>query len=211
MEGRAVVGTMRYTWKALRSRFGNMAGEAISVADCRAHTAERRRAMIGDGTIYTELGHLRMVLRWAEKHQLIAHAPYIERPPKPEPKNAFLTREEAVSLIEAANAHHVRLAILLMLGTGARVSAALELTWDRVDFERGVIQLRNPLDNARRKGRATVPMNDMLRAELAKAYEGALTTFVIEWAGKPVRSLKRGLKAAGGARTTGRFTPHAQA
>ncbi len=153
--------------------------------------------MIGDGTIYTELGHLRMVLRWAEKHQLIAHAPYIERPPKPEPKNAFLTREEAVGLIEAANAHHVRLAILLMLGTGARVSAALELTWDRVDFGRGMIQLRNPLDNARRKGRATVPMNDMLRGELAKAYEGALTTFVIEWAGKPVRSLKRGLKAAG--------------
>ena len=69
MEGRAVVGTMKYTWKALAGRFGPMEAEAITIADCRAHTERRRAAGIKDGTIHTELGHLRMVLKWAAKHR----------------------------------------------------------------------------------------------------------------------------------------------
>jgi integrase len=197
MAGRAVVGTMFHTWKALRGRFCQMDGETITIADCRAHTDERRSAGIGDGTIHTELGHLRMVLLWAAKHGLINKAPAIERPAKPEPKSGYLTRDEITRLIDAANAPHVRIAIMLMIGTGARSAAARELTWDRVDFDRRMIQLRNPFDKSRRKGRATVPMNDSLAHALSAAKAASLTPFVIEWAGKPVGSLKRGLKAAG--------------
>src|SRR6266581_2107900 len=80
--GRAVTVTMGYTWKALKDRFGPMAGDAITVEDCRAHVKERRKAGIQDGTIHTELGHLRMVLLWAKKQKLIADAPHIERPSK---------------------------------------------------------------------------------------------------------------------------------
>lgn len=208
MSGRAVVETMRFTWRALDGRFGPMDGETVTIADCRAHIAERRAAGIKDGTIHTELGHLRMVLLWAEKHQLIAKAPPIERPTKPEPKEAYLTKDEARALMDAANAPHVRLAILLMLGTGARNEAAMQLTWDRVDFDRKMIQLRNPFDKSRRKGRATVPMNDGLLVALETARKGALTPFVIEWAGKPVKSVKKGLKAAGDAMKRPDVSPH---
>ncbi|MAW88480.1 MAG: integrase [Phyllobacteriaceae bacterium] len=199
MEGRAVVETMRHSWKALHRRFGSMDGEAITIADCRAHVKERRNAGRRDGTIHTELGHLRMVLLWAEKHGFISKAPVIERPSKPAPKDAFLTRDEVVRLIEAAKAHHIQVAIELLIGTGARISAALELTWDRVDLERRTIQLRNPDDGARRKGRATVPMNDGLFLTLSTARGAALCDHVIEWAGAPVKSIKKGLKAAGAA------------
>jgi hypothetical protein len=72
--GRAVTVTMVHTWKALKDRFGEMEAAAITVADCRAHMAERRKNGIMDGTLLTELGHLRMVLRWAEKHKLIDRA-----------------------------------------------------------------------------------------------------------------------------------------
>ncbi|MBO6901420.1 MAG: site-specific integrase [Rhizobiaceae bacterium] len=197
MAGRAVIGTMKHTWKALKDRFGMIDGQSVTIADCRAHTEERRKAGIKDGTIHTELGHLRMVLLWAEKHRLIDRAPAIERPPKPEPKDAYLTREEVRALMRAAKVPHIRLAILLMIGTGARNEAALQLTWDRVDFERRIIQLRNPFDKARRKGRPTVPINDNLLAALDDARRAALSPFVIEWAGSPVKSIKRGLKAAG--------------
>lgn len=214
MAGRAVVGTMKHTWKALEARFGPIEAEAVTIEDCRAHVEERRKPTkdrpngISDGTLHTELGHLRMVLIWAKKKRLIAEAPHIERPSKPEPKDQHLTRDEVRGLVDAANAPHVRLAVLLMIGTGARNEAALQLTWDRVDFERGMIQLRNPFDKARRKGRSTVPMNDRLRAALQEARQGAQTPFVIEWAGKPVKSIKRGIKAAGG--TIGRpdVSPH---
>lgn len=196
-DGRAVLTTMRHTWKALEKRFGPMEGEDVTIADCRAHVEERRKQGRSDGTIHTELGHLRMVLKWAEAHRLIDRAPPIERPAKPEPKSAHLTRDEVAAMVKAANAPHVALAIMLLIGTGARVTAALELTWDRVDFQRGMIHLRNPFDKTRRKGRATVPANGKLLAALQEADRGKQSIYVIEWAGRPVKSLKRGLRAAG--------------
>lgn len=215
MDGRAVVRTMLFTWRALRDRFGPIDAEAITIADCRAHTDQRRAIRtkqhpngIKDGTIHTELGHLRMVLKWGVKHRMINRAPDIERPSKPEPKDGYLARSEVSRLIDATNAKHVAVAIMLMMGTGARSAAARELTWDRVDFDRRMIQLRNPFDRSRRKGRATVPMNDTLAHALTAAKAVALSPFVIEWAGKPIQSLKRGLKAAGVAIGRPDVSPH---
>lgn len=206
--GKPVVTTMKYTWKALERRFGHLEGEAVSIADCRAYTDERRKAGKKDGSIHTELGHLRSVLVWAFKSRMISHAPHIERPQKPDPKEGYLTRGEVTRLVEAANSPHIVLAILLMIGTGARNAAALELTWDRVDFERQMIQLRNPFDRVRRKGRATVPMNDRLHDALKHAHSLALTPYVIEWAGGPVKSIKKGIKTAGAAIGRPDASPH---
>lgn len=196
--GRSVATTMKFTWKALEPHFGAVEGEAVSIAHCRSYTAARRKAGRKEGSIHTELGHLRSVLVWAWKQRLIAHAPHIERPPKPDPKEGYLTRPEVTSLMDAANSPHVRLAIQLMLSTGARSGAALQLTWDRVDFERRMIRLTNPFDKQHRKRRATVPVNDTLLNALKEAKEGALTPYVIEWAGGPVKAVKKGIKTAGG-------------
>lgn len=206
--GRSVVTTMGYTWKALEPLFGRLEGEAVTVADCRAYTAERRKQGRKDGSIHTELGHLRSVLVWAKNERLIAHAPHIERPAKPDAKEGYLTRQEVTRLREVAKAPHIKLAILLMIATGARNEAALQLTWDRVDFERRMIQLRNPFDKARRKGRATVPMNDSLHDALKDAKDGALTPYVIEWAQGPVLSIKKGIKTAGAAIGRPDASPH---
>ncbi|WP_246675748.1 site-specific integrase [Mesorhizobium sp. B2-1-2] len=206
--GRSVVTTMGYTWKALEPYFGSIEGEAVAVADCRAYTEHRRKAGKKDGSIHTELGHLRSVLAWAHRARLIKHAPHIERPSKPDPKEGYLTRSEVSRLIEAANSPHIKLAIRLMIATGARNAAALQLTWDRVDFKNRMIQLRNPFDKARRKGRATVPINDTLFAALEEARKGALTPYVVEWAGGSVTSIKKGIKTAGAAVGRPDASPH---
>lgn len=172
MDGRAVTGTMKHTWKALGKRFGPMAATGITPADCAAHTAERRAAGISDGTIHTELGHLRMVLRFAEKRGMIDRAPAIDRPAKPRPRERHLTREEARRLIESAGMPHLRLFIILALGTGARSAAILDLAWARCDFERERIDLRNPEIRTPHKGRAIVPMNRTVKAALLEAKEG---------------------------------------
>ena len=59
-----------------------------------------------------------------------------------------------------------------------------------------------------RKGRAIVPMNRPLKAALIEAKQGALSDYVIEWAGDPVASVKRGLKSS--ARQAGivHISPH---
>jgi site-specific recombinase XerD len=208
-DGRAILSTMVHTWKALAERFGALAGDEITVEDCRAHTAARRRDGIKDGTIATELGHLRMVLRWAEKRRLIERASPIERPTPPKRTDRHLAREQCRALIGAATMPHVRLYIVLALGTGARNGALLDLTWDRCDLARGLIDLRDPDLTRPHKGRAIVPMNRTVRAALLEAAPGALSQHVIEWAGKRVASVKRGLKSsARAAGIAGAVSPH---
>jgi len=185
-----------YTWRNLSKYFGGRQACTIKIEDCRAYTALRREQGRSDGTIHTELNHLRIVLNWAAKHQIIDKAPYIELPRTPPPKDRYLTREEVTRLLNYTTAPHIRLAIQLMLGTAARVTALLDLTWDRGDFERRQIHLRNPEIKIQRKGRAVVPINNTLLAALHEAKQGTLTGHVIEWAGAPVKSIKKGIATA---------------
>ncbi len=195
-EGRAVLETMKYTWKALEGPFARRDGDSITREDCTEYTRVRRKAGRSDGSIHTELGHLRTVLKWAERRRLIKHAPDIDRPRKPDPKERYLTRDEAQKILTAASLPHVRLSIHLMLATAARISAILELTWSRVDFARRLIYLVDPNDKTRRKGRSTVPINDTLLSALRTAKTEALSDYVVEWGGQRVLSIKRSIETA---------------
>ena len=206
--GRVVVTTMGHTWKALKARFGTMQADTITIADCRAHIDERRAAGRKDGSICTELGHLRMVLVWAVKHKHLREAPPIERPPLPLPKEEHLTQAESKRLIQAAEMPHLKLFAILALTTGARSAAILDLTWDRCDFERGRVNLRNPEIKRPHKGRAIVPMNRTLRAALLEARDHRLTDHVIEWGGEKVGSVKKGLAAAATRAKLKHVSPH---
>lgn len=208
MEGRAIVETMRHTWKALAGTFGALEPRDIRDAHCAAHTHARRAAGIGDGTIHTELGHLRMVLLWAKKRGYTAEAPHIERPSKPKPGEKHLTRAQARRLIDACEMPHVKLFVVLALSTAGRAGAILDLTWDRIDFERGKIDLRNPDIRTPHKGRAVTPMTRQARAMLRDAQAGALSEHVIEYGGKAIGSVKKGLAAAAARAGIGKVTPH---
>lgn len=183
-------------WKAIGPHFGHLRPDAIDEAKCREY-AERRKAQGRSvGTVHTELGYLRTALSWAVKRHRIERMPFVWLPPKPRPRDRRLTREEADRLIESAGKPHVKLFMLIALGTAGRAAAILELTWDRVDFKRGMIYLDNPERDRTRKGRASVPMTEEVREALEEAKAGALTDHVIEWGGKPVLSIKKGVKEA---------------
>lgn len=187
--------TMTYTGRAILPHFGALRPDQITTRDCRDYLRQRLADGRKIGSVHTELGHLRSALRWAAKQHLIARAPHVELPPKPASDVRPLTDAQVRALIDGCAAPHVRLAVILLLATGARVSAILDLEWNRVDFERGVIDLRLP-DGVTRKGRAVVPMNRMARAALESAWPARLTDHVVEWGGKRVRSIRRGYSAA---------------
>jgi integrase len=102
---------------------------------------------------------------------------------------------------------HMKLVIVLALSTAARIGALLDLTWTRVDFDRRKILLHNPNRAVTAKGRATVPMNDMAYVMLMEMRAGALSPYVIEWGGKKVGSVKRGIVRAG-ERSGLKVSPH---
>lgn len=163
--------------------------------EVRAYKA-RRRKVVSDGTIHTELGYLRAALRRSAARRGIQILPSITLPPKPRPKDRWLTEKEARRLLEATVMPHMRLYILLALFTAGRPSSILDLTWDRVDFKRQKIKLDNPDRDRTAKGRATVPMADELAGPLEDAKRGAQTAHVIEWGGEPIKSVKRGIVRA---------------
>ena len=198
---------MAAEWKRLAPEIGYLYPHQLKDRHVRGYIEKRRAAGIGDGMLWTELGHLRTVLKWAEKRGKIERAPHVERPSKPPPKDRWLTKGEASRLIESCGAPHIRLFVVIMLTTAARPTAVLELTWDRVDFQAGFVALATG-ETERRKGRATVPMNGSLRAALSEARSGATCDHVIEFAGQSVASVKTGFYAAARRARLDGVTPH---
>lgn len=198
-----------WAWKKLKGTFGHLRPDQVTAKLCKDYVKRRRAdhyrpgVETGLGTIHTELTFLRAALNW--------HRPgaglLVDMPPKPGPKKDYLTREQFAGLLEAAKVPHIRLFIMLALGTAGRMGAILDLTWDRVDFDRGIVQLSHGPQT--KKGRATVPMNASLRAVLEEAYQARGTSnFVVEYGGGKVAKVRKGFASV--AKTAGVpwATPH---
>jgi integrase len=192
----------RWAWGRLNPTFAALRPDQVTAALCRSYAATRRTAGAGDGTIHTELTFLRAALRWHDK----ATPAVVELPRKPPPMEHHLTRDQYAALLAAATTPHVRLFVILALGTAGRMGAILELTWDRVDFDRGVIRLGT--GERRRKGRAAVPMTDRARAALAEAAKARTCDHVIEYGGKSVGKIRKAFAAAAEAAGLPWCTPH---
>lgn len=187
--------TMGYTGKAVLDYFGKLTPDQITIDDSRNYLKNRLLSGKKIGTVWTELGHLRSTFTWAMKNNLITKRPYIELPPKPDSKVEPLSDIQIQKLIAACITPHLRVAVILLLTTGARVSAILDRRWENIHFDTGIIDLRLP-DGVTRKGRAVVPMNQLARTTLEGAYRGRLTEWVVEYNGNPVKSIRTGYKAA---------------
>lgn len=208
LAGRPAHVTMGHEWKAIGPAFGDKVVAFITEEDCRLYAAQRRAKGRKDGTIWTELGRLRMALVWASKKNIISKPPHIWRP-KPGPaRDKSLTRDQARAVVDACALPHVRLFVILALTTAGRSAALLGLTWDRVNFASGLIQLSDPTRGTTKKGRATVPINEWAEPYLRQAQEEAVSKYVIEWGGRRVLSIKKGIKAAGERAGVPWVTPH---
>lgn len=179
-----------FALQRLGPTFGALRGDQVDRLLCRSYTAKRQKAGASRSTVSKELGVLRAAMNWRTPHS----GDVIETPGSNPPRERHLDRSEYERLLAGAGSAHVRLFIALALGTGARMGAILDLTWNRVDFARGTIRLAT--DDRNRKGRATVPMSRPVREALEGAKKIAETEYVIEWAGKRVSSIKAGFRAA---------------
>jgi integrase len=89
--------------------------------------------------------------------------------------------------------------------TAARSAAILGLTWDRVDFHAGLINLGHGIGNKRR---STVPIAAPLRPVLETAHAMATSRYVVEFGGVQVASVKSGTRAAARRAGLPGVTPH---
>lgn len=180
------------TWKVLRPSFGHRLARALTREDCREHYRKRKRAGRSDSTIRKELEMLRAALRL----RYGSTAPALWMPPPSKPRDRYLTRDEVHKLLDHIETPHVKLFVVLAVATGARMSALLDLTWDRVNLDKGIIDLNPAGRHENNKRRAIVPINSRADAALREALAGAMTDYVIEYAGGPVKSVKKAIQSA---------------
>lgn len=115
--------------------------------------------------------------------------------PRP-PRETFISRDEAKSLLSHATAYHSKLFILIAMSTGQRAGAILGLTWDRVMWDSGVLDFRDPDKDENRKRRGVCPVDARVIKALREAREIAQTPYVIEYGGHKVECIKTAFRNA---------------
>ncbi|NOX39618.1 MAG: site-specific integrase [Alphaproteobacteria bacterium] len=151
---------------------------ALSVADVKGETCRRygksrvRRFKdgttrpISDGTIRRELNVLQAAINYCHREGYLLTPATVTLPPKPSPRDRWLTRDEAAKLIWAAyrspTAKHVARFILIALYTGTRKDAILKLSFmpniggGWIDVDRGVMYRKGSAERDTKKRRKPV-------------------------------------------------------
>jgi integrase len=180
--------THRFCWANLEPHFGHLELSQVSRA-VETYTAGRLSGRIGGrkvkpSTIRRDLSLLRACLNWcadgSERKAIIpaSSVPGFALPAESAPKDRWLRTEEIQRLLTAAGEMRVgpRLSrgerfLWLALETAGRKAAIMDLTWDRVDFETGVIHLADPDRRTTKKRRASVPISAALLPVLKRAHD----------------------------------------
>ena len=185
--------------KHIRNHFGNLYPDQINRSICRDYAAFRK---VSNTTVRNELVLLRCAVRWKDKN---TNAVFEIPSPNP-PRDVRITKDEYKTLLEAAHSQHIHMFIILAIGTAARVTALLELTWDRVDFEKRLINLTNA--DHKNKKRALVPMTNNVYHALKEAYQIRTCNYVVEYGSKQIKEIKKGFKNTAIQAGMPHVTPH---
>jgi integrase len=191
--------------------------------------------LISTAAARRELEELRAAINYHRSEGLCSEIVSVALPEKSEGRDVFLTRPQAARLVLAAwrarqvmrdkkterdVGKHVARFILIGLYTGTRHAAICGAAFHEaigrghIDLERGVFHRRAKGARKTKKRQPPVRLPNRLLAHLHRWHRlGIATRAVVEWNGKPVRSVKKGFAAAvraAGLPTTGpdRITPH---
>jgi integrase len=203
---------IRYDLARLNEWWGDKLVSEIGKATCKAYVAWRN----GVKSARRELAFLNAALNcWHadDEHGPLAVKPKIAFPPKPEPRDKHMTREQAARFLWQAR-REPHLARLFLVGwyTGSRRTVIGQLRWDMVDLKTGIM-LRKPPGAPKAKNKLSPPcrMGKRLLAHMRRwrRLDGKGAEFVVAYRGKairrPIRSWERARKAA---KLPAYITPH---
>lgn len=125
---------------------------------------------VSTSTLRREFNVLRAALRlaWMQGHLL--KPPTFEPPAESAPRDRYLSKAEARKLLDACETLHVKTFLALAFYTGARKSSILSLTWDRINFETGMVDFQEPGRQITGKRRSIVPISPQLLPVLKDAH-----------------------------------------
>lgn len=190
----------------LRKHFGELLAEDLNDDLAKAFIAARTAEGRAQGTVDKNLKILRAALNWAYRTDKISRVPYFQTPGRGAERDRFLSAEEYLRFLDAANdsqtPFHIRLFINLALLTAQKTADILELTWDRVRFDAGRggeiefgLDSADDDDDEDDLDSHIVPMHNDLSTLLMEAKKRRESDWVIEWRGERVKVVFQGFHA----------------
>lgn len=187
-------------WKMLDPHFGKINCEQLRQSTIDEYVRQRTTGRLGrtvkDNTAAKELSYLLAAVKFCAKRNIVPASCIrsYDLPAAGEPRDRWLKTSEIQALLAAAgrmrqlSSNPLRLSraerfLWLALETAGRCQALLDLTWDRVDFETGMISLNVPGRKRTRKRRADVPMSKALRPIMERAYAERTGNVVLDHGG----------------------------
>ena len=215
-------------WKNLKVHFGALTLSQIEEKNAdgddkvEQYVKLRAAGTIGKrpaapATIRYEISILKACFNWCAKpkQKIIkpADIPVFDLPPDSDARDRWLRNDEIQKMVSAAaelREDDAKLGtaerfVWLALETAARITAILQLTWDRVDFETKVIHYNVPGRRKTRKRRASVPISNALLPVLQRAYKERANEFVVN---SELFAMERAVKAVAARAGVPDVSPH---
>jgi integrase len=170
----------------------------IALIDTRLLNALAKARDLKPVTLRSYVGALNAAMQFAAHEGLLTLAEQrrFKLPPRSQPRDFYLQRDEVDELLTRAHAESeghpklkpITLLIALAVDTGARRGALIDLTWDRVDLKANTIDFRIPGRTVVNKKRVKIKIFKRLRPTLERGYgeRGADTepVFTNKWIGE---------------------------
>lgn len=213
--------------------WGDLPISAIRKETCRAYGRQRVKVISRDpqtrepthtvplsqGTVRKELGTLAAALNYCAAEGHLLNPPKVHLPPKPQPKDRWLARDEAARLLWAAwrnpTASHLARFILVGLYTGTRKTAILRLRYmpntscGHIDTATGKMHRRAQGQVETKKRQPSINVTPRLLAHMRR-WEKQDQRWVVSFKGQGVGDIKtawaRAIREAGLSGTG--VTPH---
>ncbi len=156
----------------------------------RKHQAGRKGKMLSNDTINKDLQVLRAALNHCRREGYVSEVPNVQLLSKPPPRQRFLTPEEVRRLLAECREQHLFRFVMLSLHTLQRPGAILGLRCEQVDLGSRRIDFKPPGWIQSNKRRPVVPISNTILPVLEEAIAESVSGFLIEYAGRPVSSIK---------------------
>jgi integrase len=153
----------------LRPRLGGKKLTQLNAMHVEGFYADMRRDKVGPWAIRHAATVLHTALAHAVRLRLLPSNPAaaVPKPRVPKKQRAFLTDDQAKSLLAAAQQHAVYPLLVAALATGCRQGELLALTWGDIDLKKGALSVRRSLSFIKKKFVLKEPKSDASKRTIA--------------------------------------------
>lgn len=186
---------IQYDLRNLAKWWGTKRVTEISASTVRSYVAHRNATACAR----RELAFLNAAIgHWRANHSPLMSAPKIKLPPKPQPRQDFMTRSEAARFLwKARRTPHLARFFIVGWYTGSRRGVITGLKWSMVNLETGIMQRKERGAVQTKKRSPPVKLGARVLAHLRRwaRLDGGNAEYVVHFRGckidRPVRSWER--------------------